>query len=177
VDSVSDTVTSQGVVIAVDEPKCTWPEVPGSVLLVLDGIRDPGNVGTILRSAAACGQVRAVCAIDCADVWGTKAVRAGMGAHFRLSIFPAVSVDDIRAHANDRQWLVADSGGGVLYESLDWRRDCVLVIGGEAEGASLEARALADLRVTIPMASGSESLNAAVAASVLLFEAARQRRQ
>jgi TrmH family RNA methyltransferase len=171
--AISDTVTPQGVVAVVPFPQIDVAR--RSLLLVLDNVRDPGNVGTLLRSAAAAGVDEVLVAPDSADPYSPMVVRAAMGAHFRLALgeadWPAIA-----GRVAGLAVLLADAAGEVAYDRHDWQTPSALIVGGEAEGASAEGRALAAQRVRIPMQRDSESLNAAVAGSVILFEAARQRR-
>src|SRR5262249_42024902 len=141
-----------------------------------DRVRDPGNAGTILRSADASGVAPTVAFVGSVDAYAPKVVRAAMGAHFRLTILDDVSWDRLLPRLKGRPRVLATASGGIRYDELDWTRDTVLVVGGEAEGAGAEADSLATDRVTIPMAGPTESLNAAMAGTILLFEAARQRR-
>ena len=171
--AISDTVTPQGVVAVVPFPQIDVAR--RSLLLVLDNVRDPGNVGTLLRSGAAAGVDEVLVAPGSADPYSPKVVRAAMGAHFRLALgeadWPAIA-----GRVAGLAVLLADAAGEVAYDRHDWQTPSALIVGGEAEGASAEGRALATQRVRIPMQRNSESLNAAVAGSVILFEAARQRR-
>jgi TrmH family RNA methyltransferase len=173
--TLSDTETSQGVIAVVPIPELPLPANP-PLILILDQVRDPGNLGTILRSAAAAGAGCVLLAAGCADPWSPKALRAGMGAHFRLPLRPGINWAAIAAQVAHRPLWLADARGEVLYDQVDWARPCALVIGGETTGISTEARALGGISVAIPMAGEIESLNAAMAATVLLFEAAQQRR-
>jgi len=176
VASVCDTVTPQGVVAVVGRPSTSV--VPGSTLLLaLDGVADPGNVGTLLRSAAAAGADGVVLTKGCADVWSPKALRAGMGAQLRLPVLTGFEPDGVVAWARGRglRLRVADGSGVMAYDGVDWAAPSVLVVGGEAEGPSAALLAAADEVVAIPMLGEVESLNAAVAGSVVLYEARRQR--
>ena len=175
--SASETVNPQGVVavFAIPIPPAS-PDL-GRIALVLDGIRDPGNLGTILRAAEAAGGTRSVLLIDCADVWAPKVLRAGMGAHFRLTLLPDLDWSAARRLLVDRPTWLADMTGGVAHDDVNWRRDSALVMGGEAAGASGEGARAATGLVSIPMAGRAESLNVAMAASIILFEAARQWRR
>jgi TrmH family RNA methyltransferase len=174
-DSVADTATPQGVVAAVPFPELS-PR-PEGLVLILDQLRDPGNCGTILRTAEAAGVGLVCCAPGTVDPFSPKVVRAGMGAHFRLPLRAAADWEDVSGAVVGRQVLLAEAHGGRPYDAVDWRRATALIVGGEAEGASEQARQLASDRVSIPMAGTAESLNAAVAAGILLFEALRQRRE
>ncbi len=173
--ATADTVTPQGIVAAV-----AWPELAAQgigIQLVLDAVQDPGNVGTLLRSAEATGVTDVVCVSGTADLYSPKVVRAAMGAHFRLLVRQDVSWDGINDVLSSADNIyVADAAGVMPYYAADWRQPSVLIIGNEANGVSEEARRRATKSITVPMAAAVESLNAAVAGSVILFEAARQRR-
>jgi RNA methyltransferase, TrmH family len=167
------TETPQGVLAVV--PFVSLSPRPG-LILVLDRLRDPGNLGTTLRSAEAAGVGEVILSPGTVDLYNPKAVRGAMGAHFRLPVtslnWPAIA----ERLAGRAVWL-ADAGGEVAYDAVDWTQPVALIVGGEAAGAGEKASALATGRVCIPMAGGAESLNAAMAATVILFEAARQRRR
>jgi TrmH family RNA methyltransferase len=174
--AISETVTPQGVIAVFSVPKPPAQPIQGPVVLILDRVRDPGNAGTLLRSAEACGMVRTVAFIDSVDAYAPKVVRAAMGAHFHLTILEDVHWSDVLPLLADRPRWLAVARGGTPYDQVDWTKDCALIVGGEAEGASPEAVVAASERVTIPMAGPAESLNAAMAGTILLFEAARVRR-
>jgi TrmH family RNA methyltransferase len=174
-ETISETVTSQGViaVFTIPEPEAHFDP---TLVLVLDRVRDPGNLGTILRSAAAAGVELVMLTHECADPWSPKSLRAGMGAQFRLMLETRSRWPEIAERAAGRQIWAADAHGDVTYDQVDWSRPSVLIIGGETEGLSAAAIGMAAGRLAIPMSTQVESLNAAMAATVLLFEAARQRR-
>jgi RNA methyltransferase, TrmH family len=172
--SLSDTLTPQGVVAVVPCP--SLKPVKRDLLLIVDNLRDPGNLGTLLRSALAAGVDEALVSAGSADVYSPKVVRAAMGAHFHLPIQPDVDWPSLTARVGATSVLLAETNGELDYAQYDWRQPSALLVGGEAEGASAEGRALAKLRMRIPMHAKSESLNAAAAGSIILFEAARQRR-
>ncbi len=172
-DRFTDTVTSQGVVAAVPFPEL--PPRPEGLVLVLDSVRDPGNCGTILRTAEAAGVRLTYIARGTVDPFNPKVVRAGMGAHFRLPLRIAGWEQISSALASSRV-LLAEVHGEAPYDQVDWRSVDALIVGGEAEGAGSRAQALATRTVSIPMAGDAESLNVAVATGILLFESLRQRR-
>jgi TrmH family RNA methyltransferase len=166
----------QGLLTIVPFPDLPVPSSPDLLTLVVDGVRDPGNLGTLLRSAAAGGVDQVLIAEGTVDPYNPKTVRAGMGAHMRL---PIIHVDhEALTISLGRHEIiaVADANGARDYDRVDWTRPSALVIGGEAEGASGLSRDLATVMVRIPLVRGVESLNAGVAGSLLIFEAARQRR-
>jgi TrmH family RNA methyltransferase len=147
-------------------------------ILAVDAIRDPGNLGTLLRSAAAAGVQAVLLGPGTVDVFSPKVLRAGMGAQFRLPI-REMDWEQIRLMGKDpkkplRIFLAETENGTPLWQA-NFRQPAVIIVGGEAEGAGESARRLADEWVAIPMPGKSESLNAAVAASILLFEVVRQR--
>lgn len=178
-EAISDTVTSQGVLAAF--PIRNWapehPFSPDALVLVLDRVSDPGNLGTLLRSAAAVGCDGALLSPGCADAYNPKVVRSSAGAIF--------SVDFATVDWNSIQWTLqnlaakyaADGRAQLAYYEADLKGGCAILIGNEAGGLGSEARALASSEVRIPMMGGVESLNAGVAGSLLMFEALRQRAQ
>ena len=170
--SLSETETTQGI-LAVLEPHELSIVAPLDFILIPDSVRDPGNLGTLLRSADAAGVQAVLLPPESVDPFSPKVVRAGMGAHFRLPI-RVMSWDDIRDHVQGLKVYLADMHGASCWK-LDFRPPLALIIGGEASGATEPARNLADWLVSIPMLGSAESLNAAVAGSVLVFEVLRQR--
>jgi len=171
--TMADTVTPQGILAVVDMPELPLPQAP-HLVLVVDGLRDPGNLGTLLRTADAAGVELVLCAPGTVDIYHPKVVRGGMGAHFRVPV-QAASWADIQEWAAGRPVWLADVRGKRPYYEVDWTEPGMLIVGGEAAGGSDKAQALATDTVSIPMPGGAESLNAAIAAAVILFEAVRQR--
>lgn len=160
------------------KPKRKLPEQV-SLMLICDKVRDPGNVGTLIRSAAGAGVEVIALTEGSADAWGLKALRAGMGAQLRLCILSGVDWETLTDYVVKREIRlhVASAGeGSVCYTDVDWTKPSGLVIGSESEGPSSSAAKIADSIVQIPMNGGVESLNAAMAGSIILFEARRQRR-
>jgi len=179
-ERVSDTKTSQGVIAVFSIEAKPFSATP-SFLLIVDRVRDPGNMGTLLRTARAAG-VDGVMILDgSVDVYSPKVVRAGMGAHFSLSI-QTVTVEGLLANFDElfvnRPRIIAMvvSEGKPIWSS-DLQQSCALVVGGEANGVSNEMLEICDEKITIPMEDDTESLNAGIAGSVALFEVLRQRWQ
>jgi TrmH family RNA methyltransferase len=170
--SLSETETPQGILAILNDSRLPPPNSPNFVLIP-DLIREPGNLGTLLRSAAAAGVQAVFLPPETTDAFAPKVVRAGMGAHFRLPIH-TMSWDEIREQTKSLNIYLADMGGTSCWET-DLRQPLGLIVGGEAEGASEFARQLATRRISIPMLGKMESLNAGVAGSVLMFEVLRQR--
>jgi RNA methyltransferase, TrmH family len=174
---LSDVQTPQGIlaVFSIPETSPDWDD-PAPIVLVLDRLRDPGNLGTLLRAAAGAGVSAVYLSSDTVDPWNPKATRAGMGAQFRV---PLLNFDPDAAVTLAKRLprrVVATAGADVTYDAIDWTGPAALVIGGEAEGVGPQLTAWGTEAARIPLAAGIESLNAAVAGAVILFEAARQRR-
>ncbi len=170
--AVCDTKTPQGIAAVV-----RMAEIPltGRRIVAMDGVQDPGNVGTIIRTADAAGFDGVLLSQQCADVFSPKVLRATMGSIFRMGI--AVT-EDLPGALREQM----ASGASVISSQLDgqpfYRMDAVgekfvLVIGSEGNGVTEEVRALATHRVRLPMRGGAESLNAAVAAGVMMYELTR----
>ena len=146
-------------------------------MLLLDGVQDPGNVGTLLRSAEAFGAAAVLVTEGTADVWNGKALRASAGAAFRVPVvrWSAALQGALRGLEMRVLAAVASEDGAVPVGDAELAAGCVLVVGNEGRGVSAEMLQVADGRITLPMLGRTESLNAAVAGSVMLYEAARQR--
>lgn len=174
--AASDTQTPQGLLAVVPLPTADrLLPTDLSFVIVLDRIADPGNLGTILRAADAANADAAFLAPGTVDAHNPKVVRAAMGAHFHLPITDC-TWDELADRLSGLTVWLAEARAGEPYDRVDWRAPSALVVGSEAEGPSDDARQFTQHRVHIPMPGRAESLNAAVAAGVLLFEAARQRR-
>jgi TrmH family RNA methyltransferase len=173
--TLSETEHSQGVLAVLDDSRLPIPRSP-KLILIPDSIRDPGNLGTLLRAAGAAGVQAVLIPPETTDVFAPKVVRAGMGAHFRLPIH-VVDWNQIRRFAESQNLIVylADMAGQSCWET-NFRLPLALIVGGEAEGATEAAHKLAKQLVGIPMPGNAESLNAAIAGAVLLFEIVRQMR-
>lgn len=172
-ETCSDTVTPQGVLAVVPFSELPVGEPPRFALIV-DRLRDPGNLGTLMRTAMAAGVEQVLLAPGTVDFTSPKVVRSAMGAHLWLPVLDADWDAIVQAVSGCTVWLAA-AGGGRRYTEVDWTRPAALLLGSEAHGAGTRARSLAQDRVSIPMRPVVESLNAAVAASIILFEAVRQR--
>jgi TrmH family RNA methyltransferase len=173
--AVSDTQTPQGILLALELTSLPLPKRLEFVL-VLDRLGDPGNAGTLLRTAAAAGMDAVLFSTGSVDPFSPKVLRSGMGAHFRLPIQTLAGEEIVPICRNyGLRMLLAEAGKGVAYTAADLHSPLALVVGSEAHGPGEVFQAAADGQVHIPMPGKSESLNAAVAASVLVFEALRQR--
>jgi RNA methyltransferase, TrmH family len=174
IQSLSETETSQGILAILEHSPLLIPDLP-SFILIPDSIRDPGNLGTLLRTAVAAGVQAVFLPPESTDAFAPKVVRAGMGAHFRLPI-ASMDWDTIKARTSGLRVFLAEMEASTSCWQADFKQPLALIIGGEADGASSTARHLAREQVYIPMPGRSESLNAAAAGAVLMFEVVRQRK-
>ena len=174
--SISETETPQGILAVLELTNLPIPQ-PANFILIPDQVRDPGNLGTLLRSAAASGVQAVLLPPETTDAFAPKVLRSGMGAHFRLPIH-SLGWDEIEKviKSEGLNVLVADMNGQSCWET-DLRQPVALIIGSEADGASESARKLANGNISIPMSGETESLNAGAAGSILMFEVLRQRAQ
>ena len=173
--SISETEAPQGILAVLEFSNLPIPSSP-NFILIPDQIRDPGNLGTLLRSAAASGVQAILIPPNTTDAFAPKVLRSGMGAHFRLPIRSMGWEEIEKAVKSDALNIyIADMDGTSCWD-MDLRQPIALIVGNEAEGASESARKLADGKISIPMSGETESLNAGVAGSVLMFEIMRQRR-
>ncbi len=174
-DAAMDTATPQGIAAVFTKPATVLPMVPEPFLLLLDRVGDPGNLGTLIRSAAGAGCDAVVIGPGSADPWSAKAARSSMGSIFAIPVVPAS--DQIDALVSDRcaqRWLAAGDAT-IDYSTATWTGGVAIIVGSEGHGAGNWGHALCTGSVSISLAGGVESLNAAVAGSILLFEARRQR--
>jgi TrmH family RNA methyltransferase len=142
--------------------------------ILLDGVQDPGNVGTLLRTAAAAGITQALLSPGCASAWSPKVLRAGQGAHFALSIHEDVDLAAFMAGYQGTTAVTCLDGATSLYEA-QWSGPLAWVFGAEGQGVRRELIDAATLKIRIPMPGAVESLNVGAAAAVCLFEALRRK--
>jgi RNA methyltransferase, TrmH family len=171
--SVGETENSQGILAVLEESHLLLP-LSMTFVLIPDQIRDPGNLGTLLRTAAAAGVQAVFLPPETAEPFAPKVVRAGMGAHFRVPIL-SCTWEEIRIHTNGMAIHLADVDGTTPCWQADFISPTALIVGGESEGASQPAREMAKSHISIPMPGRSESLNVAAAGAILMFEVVRQR--
>ena len=186
--TLSETMTSQGVAAIFPLPTIDLPS-SSTLSLILDQVRDPGNAGTLLRSAEAAGVDQVLFAPNTVDPYNEKVLRSAMGAHFRLPIRVCTTWPMVHDLLGTQQQLyVAEAAAELSYDQVDWNQPAALIVGGEAAGPSVEAigttaeksnqygSSFTPTAISIPMLGATESLNAGVSGAVVLFEAARQRR-
>ena len=173
-DSLTQLQTATGLLALVRTPPgmAVAPRAP--LVLYLEDIQDPGNVGTLLRSAAAAGASDVVLSPRCAFAWSPKVLRAGMGAHFALNIVEGVEAADFLRGYGGASVALDGAASTSLYE-LDLRAPTAFLVGNEGAGLSEAVRRAACRRARIPMPGRMESLNAGAAGAICLFEAVRQR--
>ena len=139
--------------------------------VILDSVSDPGNAGTVMRTAAAAGATFVAGTVDTVDLFAPKVVRAGMGAHFKLQLYTDHTWDELRHALADTTLVAASAHAECSLYHFSWPERSALVVGSEARGLSEEADSAVDARVRIPMMAGVESLNVAVAAGILIYAA------
>lgn len=168
--SIVDAETPQGVAAEIEIPAAA---AEGAPAVFLEGVQDPANVGAIVRTAAAFGVRRVVLDQACADPWSPKALRAGMGGHFGLGI---VEVRELAAEIEAFQGPVLCTAvrGGVALSKAQLNGELGWIFGAEGRGVTEALARRADVKVTIPLAAGAESLNVAAAAAICLYEARRK---
>lgn len=181
-EHLSDTRTPQGILSVVARCRYTLEDVAGGRcphVLVLDRLQDPGNVGTILRTAEGAGVTGILLDSECADIYNPKTIRSTMGSIFRM---PFCYMHDLeegiqRLKEKGIHTYAAHLEGQHFYDEEDYRKPCAFLIGNEGNGLRREIADMADTYIKIPMAGSVESLNAAIASAVLMFEVSRQRRR
>lgn len=187
---LADTENPQGIAAVVAQPQWSWPgslaeaaagqalppAVRPSWWLAVDRVQDPGNLGTIVRTAHAAGAAGIILTPGTVDIYNPKTLRSTMGSVFHLPVLSDRSPSDILSHAEKLGWqvVVGDPGANLDYYEVNWRQSSLIVLGSESQGPAREFVEAAAKRVRIAMPGGAESLNVAVAAGVLLFEAVRQ---
>ncbi len=179
---MSDTKTPQGILCVVKRKEASLSEIlkrKPPLLLVLDNLQDPGNLGTIVRAAEGAGATGILLSRDSVDIYNPKTVRSTMGSLFRM---PFLCVEDTaqavqKLNRAGVHTYAAALDGSTAYDTEDYRAPCAFLIGNEGNGLKGEVAACAKRTIRIPMEGQVESLNAAAAATILMFEAARQRRR
>jgi len=181
-ESLGDTVQTQGVILITQRPQLAAADLfqqRSSLFLALDRVQDPGNMGTLLRTAEAAGANGVMTLGGSVDVCSPKVLRSSMGSAFRLPVLTQVTPESLIAHKAEHQLqLVAAAGEGDLdYTDYDWSQPTILLLGNEGRGVDPDILKQCDALLRIPMAPQVESLNVATAGAVMLFEASRQRRK
>ena len=177
---VSDTRTPQGILCVVKQPSYTMADLTKGqpCVLVLEGIQDPGNLGTMFRSGEGAGITGIIMDSATADIFNPKTIRSTMGSIYRVPFLQTDSLEESVGQLKEAGVRVyaAHLMGACSYDEGDYTEGCAFLIGNEGNGLTRQTADLADVRIRIPMGGRLESLNAAVAASILMYEANRQRR-
>lgn len=178
---VADTMTPQGIMATVRMPCANLQALLSEEqahLLLLENLRDPGNLGTIVRTAEGAGVTGIILSKECVDIFNPKVVRATMGSLFRMPFVYAEDFSDILSQikAHNISIYATDLQGKNNYDQEDYPAKTAIIIGNEANGISDSTRKQADILVKIPMCGKLESLNASVAAALMIYEVFRQRR-
>lgn len=178
---VSDTVNPQGIILIAERPVWTMEAVihpQATLLIALDAVQDPGNAGTILRTAEAAGAQGVVALKGTVDCFAPKTLRSAMGAAFRLPLITEVAPEQLRASCQAAKITLAATTArtSLIYTDYDWQQPTLVILGNEAQGVRPELLDACEIKLRVPVAPPVESLNVAAAAAAILFEAARQRR-
>ena len=179
--SVSDTQTPQGILALIKMPSYEWDALTKkkpALLLVLDSVQDPGNLGTMIRTGEGAGITGVIMNKTTVDLFNPKTIRSTMGSIYRVPFYIADDLPERLKKLKKEGVLLfaAHLKGEKMYDAFSYTGDCGFLIGNEGNGLSDEIARLADTYIKIPMEGKVESLNAAIAASLLLYEANRQRR-
>lgn len=173
--ALSDTETTQGIIAVCKMKDYNINNIAGDTLLVSDGVSDPGNLGTLIRTAECSGVCGIVLLKGTVDPYSPKVVRSTMGSVFRIPLYFA-EVQDIRQHLGDYSLIATMLDGAVDLYDITFPRKTAVVVGNEAHGVSEEIADMSQIRTLIPMCGKAESLNASVAGSVVMYEILRQKR-
>lgn len=177
---ISDTKTPQGILAVLTQQNYKREDLLGSspLLLLLENVQDPGNLGTIMRTAEGAGVTGIIMSRDCADIYQPKVVRSTMGSIFRVPFYQCEELSQEIAFLQSRDVKVfaAYLEGSECYDTVNYLGGTAFLIGNEGNGLTEESALTADVRIRIPMSGKLESLNAGISAALLIYEAARQRR-
>jgi len=177
-DSICDTRTPQGIAAVVKIPRWDLQSIISNsgFFVLLDHLADPGNMGTIIRTAWALGVDGVLLTEGCADPFSSKVVRSTMGGILNVPIFPDFAIDDIKSLKSDGYSLLCSSleSKRSLF-SVDFTKSKILIIGNESQGVSEEIQQLCDVFFKIPINTQVDSLNAAIACAIIVAEASKQR--
>ena len=182
--TISDTVHSQGLIVLAERPQFTLDQAISPrdqhppLIVGLDSVQDPGNFGTIVRSAEAGGASGILALKGSVDAFAPKTLRSAMGSAFRLPVIGDLQADELLARARARGLAVVATAAQaeLVYSDFDWSRPTLIVFGNEGRGVEAEILERCDARLRIPLHVPVESINVAAAAAAVIFEAARQRR-
>jgi len=183
-ETVSDTVNTQGLIVLAERPKFTLDQMifqrdhEAMLIVCLDCVQDPGNLGSIVRTAEAAGANGVVALKGSVDPFAPKALRSAMGSAFRLPVVSLVEADELfeKAHHAGLGIVATSADTAIPYDEFDLGHPLMIIFGNEAHGVRIELLERCDARLRIPLHPPVESLNVAASAAAILFEVARQRR-
>ena len=173
--ALSDTETTQGILAVCKMKSYNIEEIECDTLLICDGVSDPGNLGTLIRTAECCGVGGVVLLKGTVDPYSPKVVRSTMGSVFRTPVYFA-EADDLRKYLSDYAITATVLDGSEDLYEIEFPKKTAVVVGNEAHGISKDVADMAELKILIPMCGKAESLNASVAGSVTMYEIFRQKR-
>lgn len=178
-DSLCDTQTPQGVLAVISMHYRKLEYQKEKMYICCDEVKDPGNLGTIIRTADAAGFGGVLLSCGCADLYSPKTVRSSMGSFFHIPVYENITPEDIKKMKSDgfQLYCGALSEDTVDYTEADYLSPFVICVGNEANGISSEMLELADKTVKIPISGGAESLNVGIASAILMYEAVRSRKE
>ncbi len=172
-EDIADTVSPQGIIAIVNKPEYQFEKIKNrNKLLVLDQVQDPGNMGTLIRTAVASGMDGILALKGCVDIYNLKVIRATMGAIFNIPVLTRMDLDQFIKISNTYNYNIisSDSENGKLYNKIDYNEPFMIVIGNEGRGIRSEIISLSDKIVKIPIIGDIDSLNAAVAGGIILYK-------
>ncbi|MEQ1605862.1 MAG: RNA methyltransferase [Pyrinomonadaceae bacterium] len=175
--TIADTASPQGIIAIARRPTTDFDQTTvGSLVVFLQDVNNPANLGAVLRTAEAAGVSAVITSPGSADAFSPRSLRAAMGSAFRLRVEQGMDMAKAVAFARTREMRIVATNpeSGILHTANDWTQPTLVVFGSEAHGLSAEELAMCDASVRIPLTTGVESLNLAVAAGIILFEAKRQ---
>lgn len=172
---ISETESPQGVLAVIEQKK--YKNEEGDIIFALDNVQDPGNLGTIIRTLDCAGIDSLILSSGCADLYNSKVVRSTMGAIFRVNIIKSINLKEklLELKNNGYKVVVTSLDTNKNLYDLNFNEKYIIVIGNESKGVSDEIMQIADIKTKIPMIGRTESLNAGVAASIIAYEALRQK--
>ncbi len=172
-EKIADTVSPQGIIAIVKKPEYKFEEFKNTRnLLILDQIQDPGNMGTLIRTAVAAGMDGIIALKGCVDIYNLKVIRATMGTIFALPILTRIDLQQFKNlyQKNNFNLITAESSRGEIYSEVEYKKPLMIVIGNEARGVRSEIIDLSDRLVKIPVFGDIDSLNAAIAGGIILYK-------
>lgn len=182
IDKIAETMTPQGVVALVQKKNFSLKQLlsknPG-VILGLENIKDPGNLGTIIRTADACGVDTVLLSSGTVELYNSKVIRTTMGSIFHLNLINNLNFTEIIPELKNSGYQIAATlpQSGIRFDKIDFSDKICLLIGNEASGLSEQMRKLSDLKITLPIFGKAESLNAAVACGIILYQIALKKNE